>query len=96
MSKSGRCVEWRWQVRLKTFKESLRLRDGMAFALTSSGARWFCRNRFKEIRQVRKFNFFAAPSTPLRTSFCAFARDIPSFGCGSAVVGSLWLAFLAG
>jgi hypothetical protein len=33
----------RWQARLKTLKESLRLRDGMAFALTSSMARWFCR-----------------------------------------------------
>ena len=39
----------------------------------------------RQERQVRKFNFFAA--------FAPLARDIPSFGCGSAALGSLRLHY---
>ena len=34
-------------------------------------------------------NFFAGPFDVAQDMLCAFARDIPSFGCGSAALGPL-------
>src|SRR6266511_393064 len=40
-------------------------------------------------RQDAKFGIPFFTFAPLR--LCVFARDIPTFGCGSAALGSLWL-----